>query len=147
MVSRIKNHLIILLVDDSDADVLLAELAFEELGVPYQLHTVRDGVEALDFLRFGGATPDLILLDLNMPRMGGLEVLREIKVHEVWRNIPVIVLTTSKAEVDVWESYHRYANGYVSKPSSLSEFVESLRKLSVFWQSVALLPPKSPPSQ
>ncbi|AFZ68531.1 response regulator [Deinococcus peraridilitoris] len=140
----------ILLVEDSEADILLAEMAFMELDVPHRLHIARDGIDALGYLGQQGVRPDcprpdLILLDLNMPRMGGLEFLREIKVHPEWRSIPVIVLTTSSAEGDVWESYHRYANAYMNKPTSLEQFVENMRHLSVFWRAVATLPPERPP--
>jgi len=146
-----KDKLDILLVDDSEADVLLVELAFEELGIPHRLRVTRDGVEALEHLRSDGVSesglPDLILLDLNMPRMGGLEVLLELKDNPRWRTIPVIVLTTSAAATDVWESYSRHANAYVRKPTVLTEFVEDLRKLTSFWHAVAVLSPKSIPHQ
>lgn len=141
----------ILLVEDNDADVLLADLAFAELGVPYRLRVASDGVEALEVLRSqeaagGPPPPDLILLDLNMPRMNGLEVLREVKTHPVWRNIPIIVLTTSRTDADVWEAYHRHANAFVQKPTTLDEFVASLRQVHLFWRTVATLSPHTRPS-
>ncbi|AFZ65945.1 response regulator [Deinococcus peraridilitoris] len=145
MTNAKRNALRLLLVDDSEADVLLTRLAFEELDVPHELQVAQDGVEALNLLRSGTqALPDLILLDLNMPRMGGLEVLLELKANPAWRNVPVIVLTTSAAASDVWESYQRYANAYIRKPASLPDFVESLRRLHLFWQTVALFAPDEP---
>ena len=134
----------ILLVDDSEADVMLTKLAFEETSVKGHLHVARDGVEAMEFLqRENALIPDMILLDLNMPRMNGLDVLRELKAHHTLRNIPVVVLTTSQAEADVWRSYNLHANAYVPKPVSLPEFLDVVRSLEQFWLSVVKLAPKS----
>lgn len=138
----------ILLVDDSEADVMLTQLAFEEARMANRLHVARDGVEALEFLRregpFEGApVPDVILLDLNMPRMNGLEVLEALKSHDVLRNIPVVVLTTSQAEADVWRSYNLHANAYIPKPVSLPNFLDVVRSFENFWLAVVKLSPKN----
>ena len=137
----------ILLVDDSDADVMLTQLAFEEARVANAMHVARDGVEALEFLHKQGSyqdapTPDVILLDLNMPRMNGLEVLQELKADEQLRNIPVVVLTTSQAEADVWRSYNLYANAYIPKPVSLPDFLDVVRSFENFWLAVVKLSPR-----
>jgi CheY-like chemotaxis protein len=138
----------ILLVDDSEADVMLTQMAFEEARVANRLHVARDGVEAMEFLNREGPhrdapTPDVILLDLNMPRMNGLEVLAEIKKEDGLRNIPVIVLTTSQAEADVWRSYNLHANAYIPKPVSLPNFLDVVRSFENFWLAVVKLSPKN----
>jgi len=138
----------ILLVDDSEADVMLTQLAFEEARVANRLHVARDGVEAMEFLRRDGPfqdapTPDVILLDLNMPRMNGLEVLKELKAHDTLRNIPVVVLTTSQAEADVWRSYNLHANAYIPKPVSLPDFLDVVRSFENFWLAVVKLSPRN----
>ncbi|ACO44995.1 response regulator [Deinococcus deserti] len=136
----------ILLVEDNPADILLTEEAFEEADFEHRLHVAKDGVEALAFLRHEGAyagapRPDVILMDLNMPRMGGLEVLDILKEDEALRSIPVIVLTTSRAETDIWRSYNLHANAYIPKPVSVSEFVEVIRSFGNFWFTKVALPP------
>jgi CheY-like chemotaxis protein len=107
-------------------------------------------VEALNFLRREGPhgqapTPDVILLDLNMPRMSGLEVLDVLKADEALRNIPVVVLTTSRAEGDIWRSYNLHANAYIPKPVTVSEFVDIIRSFGTFWFATAALSPKERP--
>ncbi|THF70262.1 response regulator [Deinococcus sp. Arct2-2] len=140
----------ILLVEDNPADVMLTEEAFTEADFPHQLHVAKDGVEALRFLRREGPytekpTPDVILLDLNMPRMSGLEVLDVLKLDQYLRNIPVIVLTTSRAESDIWRSYNLHANAYIPKPVTISEFVEVIKSFETFWFSIVALSPKAKP--
>lgn len=140
----------ILLVEDNPADILLTEEAFEEAHFPHRLHLARDGIEALSFLRrhgphAGAPTPDVILLDLNMPRMGGLEVLDVLKADDALRNIPVVVLTTSRAESDIWRSYNLHANAYIPKPVTISEFVDVIRSFGSFWFSTVALSPKHQP--
>lgn len=139
----------ILLVEDNPADVLLTEEAFEEADFLHALHTARDGVDALEVLRGSagqaGVRPDVILLDLNMPRMSGLELLDVLKEDEHLRTIPVIVLTTSRAETDIWRSYNLHANAYIPKPVSIEEFVEVIRSLGNFWFLRAALPPRQHP--
>ncbi|GGL08875.1 response regulator [Deinococcus radiotolerans] len=140
----------ILLVEDNPADVLLTQEAFEEAHFEHRLSHARDGVEALAFLRRqdgqGSAPrPDVILMDLNMPRMTGLELLDVLKEDDELRSIPVIVLTTSRAENDIWRSYNLHANAYIPKPVSIAEFVEVIETLGNFWfHKVALpQPPRS----
>lgn len=140
----------ILLVEDNPADILLTQEAFEEAHFAHHLHLAKDGVEALSFLRregphAGAPTPDVILLDLNMPRMGGLEVLDILKADEVLRNIPVVVLTTSRAEGDIWRSYNLHANAYIPKPVTVSEFVDVIKSFGSFWFATAALSPKERP--
>lgn len=140
----------ILLVEDNPADVLLTEEAFEEADFPYHLHHARDGLEALAFLRreethASAPRPDVILMDLNMPRMTGLEVLDILKMDDELRSIPVIMLTTSRAERDIWRSYNLHANAYIPKPVSISEFVDVIKSLGNFWFKRVALPPKDQP--
>jgi len=140
----------VLLVEDDPGDVLLIREAFEDNKVHNRLHVVSDGVEAIDFLRKEGEngqapTPDLILLDLNLPRMDGREVLAEIKADEDLRQIPVVVLTTSKAEEDVLRSYKLHANAYVTKPVDFERFIEVVRQIDEFFVTVVKLPGHRPP--
>src|SRR5262249_62151246 len=115
----------VLLVEDDPGDVVLIQEAFEHNKVRNRLWVVGDGVEAMQFLRNGGGQrPDLILLDLNLPRKDGREVLEEIKTDPALRAIPVVVLTTSKAEEDILRSYDLHANAYVTKPVDFSRFIE-----------------------
>lgn len=142
----------ILLVEDNPADVLLTREAFEEIEFAHHLHHARDGVEALRFLRREGEhaqapRPDVILLDLNMPRMSGLEVLDILKVDPGLRRIPVIVLTTSRSGQDIWRSYDLHANAYLPKPVSIGEFVEVMRTLRNFWFLKVALPPGTTPDE
>ncbi|MGI8781214.1 MAG: response regulator [Solirubrobacteraceae bacterium] len=135
----------VLLVEDDPGDVLLIEEAFADNKVHNRLHTVSDGVEALAFLRREGRyadapQPDLVLLDLNLPRKDGREVLGEIKADEALRHIPVVVLTTSKAEEDVLRSYKLHANAYVTKPVDFERFIEVVRQIDEFFVTVVKLP-------
>src|SRR5919112_1462943 len=137
----------ILLVEDSPTDVLLAQEALEHAKVLNNLHIVNDGVEAMEFLRREGSfsqapTPDLILLDLNLPRKDGREVLAEIKADENLACIPVVVLTTSKAEEDVLRSYKLHANAYVTKPVDFNRFIDVVRRIDEFFVTVVKLPPR-----
>jgi two-component system, chemotaxis family, response regulator Rcp1 len=135
----------ILLVDDSAADVLLTEEALQEAKVLNRLSVVRDGVEAMDFIRNRGQyakapRPDLILLDLNLPRKNGRAVLAEIKSDPVLHLIPVVILTTSAAEEDVLKSYELHANCYITKPVDLAQFLKVLRMVEDFWLTIVKLP-------
>ncbi|HZI14015.1 MAG TPA: response regulator [Myxococcus sp.] len=137
----------ILLVEDNPGDVRLTIEALKEGKVHNSLSVARDGVEALAFLRRQGtfvraARPDLILLDLNLPRKDGREVLAEIKEDPSLRRIPVVVLTTSKAEEDVLRTYDLHANCYIAKPVDLDQFISVVRSIDDFWLSVVRLPPK-----
>lgn len=135
----------ILLVEDNAADVRLTEEALKEGKVRNNLHVARDGMEALEFLhrqgKFKDATrPDLILLDLNLPRRDGREVLADIKNDPELKMIPVVVLTTSSAEADILKSYKLHANCYITKPVDLEQFVNVVRSIDDFWLTVVRLP-------
>jgi two-component system, chemotaxis family, response regulator Rcp1 len=135
----------ILLVEDNPGDVRLTQKAFQRGKVRNHMHVVQDGEQAMMFLRQEGAyqnasRPDLILLDLNMPRKDGREVLAEIKADESLCVIPVIVLTTSEAEEDILRSYQLHANGYITKPVDWKEFMEVVRTIEEFWLTVVRLP-------
>ena len=135
----------ILLVEDNPGDVRIAVEALKDCRVPNRLSVTEDGVEAIRFLRgedgyAGSPRPDLILLDLNLPRKDGHQVLAEIKTDDGLRQIPVIVLTTSENERDVFRAYDLYANCYVTKPSGLDQLVSVMRSIQYFWSGVAHLP-------
>ncbi|HIY41803.1 MAG TPA: response regulator [Candidatus Nocardiopsis merdipullorum] len=135
----------VLLVEDDPGDVLMTQEAFEEHKVGNRLHVVPDGVEALRFLRredeFADAPrPHLILLDLNLPRKDGREVLEEIKSDDELAHIPVVVLTTSEAEEDVVRSYRLHANAYVPKPVDFDQFIQVVRKIDDFFVTIVRLP-------
>jgi CheY-like chemotaxis protein len=138
----------VLLVEDDPGDVLITQEAFEENKVRNQLNVVNDGVKALAYLRREGdyadaLRPDLILLDLNLPRMGGHEVLEQIKSDTNLQRIPVVVLTTSDAEEDVLRSYNLHANAYVTKPVDFERFLSVVRQIDDFFVSVVKLPRNS----
>jgi CheY-like chemotaxis protein len=135
----------VLLVEDDDGDVLMTREAFEHHKIRNKLHVVRDGEEALRFLRREGSyadapRPGLILLDLNLPRRDGRQVLAELKADAELRVIPVVVLTTSEAEEDIVRSYSLHANAYVSKPVDFDRFVEVIRQIDDFFVTVVKLP-------
>ncbi|WP_049922668.1 response regulator [Halopiger djelfimassiliensis] len=137
----------ILLVEDNPGDVRLTEEAFKQGRIENDLYVVSDGTEALEFLYRRGEyadapRPDLILLDLNLPRTDGEEVLEELKEDSELRSIPVIVLTSSRAEEDVVRSYELHANAYLTKPVDPDEFIETVRAFEKFWFSVVRLPPE-----
>ena len=137
----------ILLVEDSPSDAMMTREALELSKVLNRLHIVDDGVEAMDFLQRRGKhadapRPGLVLLDLNLPRKSGLEVLKEIKDDPSLRTIPVVVLTTSKAEEDVVKSYGSHANCYISKPIEFAKLAEAVRAVGEFWLCVVTLPPE-----
>ncbi len=135
----------ILLVEDNPGDVRLTVEGLKESKVRNNLHVARDGVEAMEFLRrtgrYGGAVrPDLILLDLNLPRMDGREVLAEVKSDAKLKTIPVVVLTTSRAEQDVLRSYELQANCYITKPVDLEQFIAVVKSIEDFWFTIVTLP-------
>lgn len=130
----------ILLVDDNPADVRLTLEALKEGNLESHLHVAHDGVQALEMVRGGEVRPDIVLLDLNLPRKDGREVLAEVKVDEDLRRIPVVVLTSSKAEEDVLRSYDLHANCYITKPVEMDDFVGVLRQLEGFWSGPVRLP-------
>jgi CheY-like chemotaxis protein len=136
----------VLLVEDDPGDVLLTQEAFgEQETVTTRLHVVGDGRMAIEFLRkegeyAGAPTPDLVLLDLNLPRMDGREVLAEVKADPVLRQIPIVVLTTSEAEEDVLRSYDLHANAYVTKPVDFEKFISTVRNIDSFFSAIVRLP-------
>ena len=140
-----QNDIDVLLVEDDPGDVLMTREAFADNKVTNRLSVVSDGVSALEYLRKEGeyadvTTPDLILLDLNLPRMDGREVLSALKQDERLRSIPVVVLTTSEAEEDIVRSYSLHANAYVTKPVDFDRFIEVVRQIDEFFVTVVRLP-------
>jgi CheY-like chemotaxis protein len=136
----------ILLVEDNPGDVRLTREALKEAKVRNRMDSVGDGVEAMAYLRRQGAhaqapRPDVILLDLNLPKKSGLEVLREVKGDPDLKRIPIVVVTTSKAEQDIVRSYDLHANCYVTKPVDLAQFMEVVRSIEDFWLAIVKLPP------
>ena len=139
----------VLLIEDSPTDALLVQEALDHAKVLNRLHVVEDGVAAMAFLRRQGPyadapRPGLILLDLNLPKKDGREVLAEIKADENLKIIPIVVLTTSKAEEDVFKAYGLYANCYITKPMDFSRFADVVRTIQEFWFTVVTLPPEKP---
>jgi two-component system, chemotaxis family, response regulator Rcp1 len=132
----------ILLVEDNPADVRLTLEALKDAKVANRLHVARDGVEAIRALKEPGSAtprPDLILLDLNLPRKDGREVLKEIRQDEALRHIPVVILSTSQAEQDIVQSYRLGANAFVTKPAEIDQFFQVVQSLEQFWLAVAKL--------
>ncbi|MFC3895047.1 response regulator [Lentzea rhizosphaerae] len=139
------NVIDVLLVEDDPGDALMTQEAFEHHKIRNTLHVVKDGVEAIEFLRRQGRyenapRPGLILLDLNLPRKDGREVLSEVKNDPELRSIPVVVLTTSEAEEDILRSYSLHANAYVTKPVDFDRFIEVVRQIDDFFVTVVKLP-------
>ncbi len=137
----------ILLVEDNPGDIRLTQEALKEGSIKNVLNVVKDGVEALDYLKKKGKfmnnpTPDIILLDLNLPRKDGREVLAEIKADEYLKLIPVIILTTSDADQDIIRSYKLHANCFITKPVDLDQFIYIIRQIESFWFTVVKLPIK-----
>lgn len=139
------NAIEILLVEDNPGDVRLMRELLAEVKVRNNLHVASDGVEAMDFLQrrnrhAQAVRPDLILLDLNLPRKGGLEVLKEIKGDENLKRIPVVVLTISQSDEDIVKSYNLYANCYVAKPVDVQQFLNVVKSIEDFWLTIVRLP-------
>lgn len=137
----------ILLIEDNRGDVLLTKKAFKTGKIANNITVAGDGIEALQMLRREGehanaTIPDIILLDLNLPKKTGRDVLSEIKADEQLKHIPVVVLTSSKAELDVVKSYNLHANSYIVKPVNLEKFNEIVNSIENFWFSVVILPAK-----
>ena len=135
----------VLLVEDNPGDVRLVEEAFEEGGIANTLHVVTDGIEALDFLYQRGdhedsPQPDIILLDLNLPRKNGHEVLEELRDDDEPQRTPVLVLTSSESEEDIAKSYDLCANAYLTKPVEPEEFIETIQRFKMFWVETVRLP-------
>lgn len=136
----------ILLVDDNPGDIRLTQEALKESKIINKLNVVEDGAEAIDFLKKVGkyenvSTPDLILLDLNLPKKNGREVLAEIKEDKILKLIPVVILTISTAEEDILKSYKLHANCYITKPVDMNQFIKIVRSIENFWFSIVKLPP------
>jgi two-component system response regulator len=139
----------ILLVEDNPADVKITQRALRESGLPVELIVVRDGQEAVDYLLRQGThattpnwrSPDLILLDLNLPGMSGRQVLERVRSTPALRAVPVVVLTTSRRQEDIQQMYASGANTYIEKPQNFSRFVEVLQTIHRYWLEMALLPP------
>jgi CheY-like chemotaxis protein len=143
------NLVPILLVEDSPTDVMMTREAMEDYRVLNALHVVEDGVAAMEYLRLAiqdrpGHLPGLIILDLNLPRKSGREVLQELKADPILMNIPVVVLTSSKSEEDVAKSYGLHANCYITKPVDFAKFIEVVRTINEFWFGVVTLPRVEP---
>ena len=137
---------VILIVEDNPTDVLIAKEGFLGADMPNALHVAADGIVAMEFLRQHGKyaeapRPDLIVLDLNMPRKNGHEVLAEIKADESLKHIPVVILTTSKSVEDIHKAYGLHANCYISKPVDFDEFTKVVQTIQDFWFSIVTLPP------
>jgi chemotaxis family two-component system response regulator Rcp1 len=144
--SRLVKPIDILLVEDNPGDVELAREALEGCKLHNRLHVVDDGEKAMAFLRHQDPyaevpRPELILLDLNLPRKDGREVLAEVKADEGLKRIPVVILTTSRAEEDVLKSYNLHANCYITKPMGLDQFMHVVKSIQDFWLSIVVLPP------
>ncbi|MFO7822795.1 MAG: response regulator [Cyclobacterium sp.] len=137
----------IFLVEDNEGDVLLISEALEELNIPLHITYAKDGHEAVEFLEDClcteyGSIPDLVLLDINLPKKNGQEVLQFIKSSNRLKQIPVIMLTTSSSERDILESYQNHANSYISKPMGPESYQDILQKIESFWFSLVKLPSK-----
>ena len=135
----------ILLVEDNPGDVRLTQEVLRDGKVRNNMHVVKDGVDAISFLHqtgdyAGAPRPDIILLDLNLPKKDGREVLAEIKANHDLKNIPVVVLTTSSAEQDIFRSYDLHANCYITKPVDLDQFIRVIRSIEDFWLTIVKLP-------
>ena len=135
----------ILLVEDNEGDILLTTEAFEEGKIENRISVVKDGKEAIDFLDktgiyFQRKSPDLVLLDVNLPRKNGHEVLQHIKGTESLKQIPVIMLTTSSSEKDILACYKNFANCYITKPIEINDFSETVAKIEDFWTNIVRLP-------
>ncbi len=135
----------ILLIEDNPGDVRLTQEAFRESNLPIRLDVVMDGLEGVRYLRKQGkyenaTTPDLVLLDLNLPKMDGRQVLQDIKNDPELRRIPIVVLTTSNAEHDILQCYDLHANSYVNKPVDFDQFFDIIRQIEAFWIQTSILP-------
>ncbi len=145
--TKLKHKMVeILLIEDNPGDVRLTKEALKECKISNKLHIALDGIEAMDFLfkkeKFKNSPrPDVILLDLNLPKKDGREVLAEIKQDKDLRRIPVVILTTSKSEEDVIKTYNLHANCYISKPIDMEQFIKVVKSIGDFWFTIVKLPP------
>jgi chemotaxis family two-component system response regulator Rcp1 len=144
-----KKEIHILLIEDNEGDIVLTIEALKEARISNTIDVVRDGEKAMAFLLKEGefaeaATPDLILLDINLPKIDGKEVLANIKNNEILKVIPVVMLTTSDSEKDIFESYHNHANCYITKPVGFQSFIEVIHTIKEFWITIVQLPKTHP---
>lgn len=135
----------ILLIEDNPGDIRLTQEAFRESTLSIVLNVATDGVEGMNYLRKKGTyadavTPDLILLDLNLPKLDGREVLQEVKADEFLRRIPIVILTTSTADQDIQKAYTYHVNSYINKPVDFDKFFEIIQRIEAFWLTTAVLP-------
>ncbi|WP_211252314.1 response regulator [Marinobacterium jannaschii] len=130
----------ILLVEDNPGDIELVKAGFDEARVANNIVVIGDGQDALDFFDQAETLPDIVLLDINLPKVDGIEVLHKIKSQPRTRSVPVIILTSSEAEIDISRSYTENANSYITKPVDFEKFIEAIRSLEDFWLSVVKLP-------
>ena len=135
----------ILLIEDNEADIVLTKNAFKTLKIQNNLNVCRNGEEGLNYLfknneYTDATTPDLVLLDLNMPKTNGIEVLEQIKNDPILSTVPVIVLTTSSAEQDILRSYQHHANSYIKKPIDFMEFIDIIKEIENYWFSIVKIP-------
>lgn len=136
----------ILLVEDNSGDIRLTQEALKESKIAINLRIVKDGVEAMEFLRKKGKfeneiRPDVVILDLNLPKKDGREVLEEIKQDKLLKCIPIVILTSSEAEIDILKAYNLYANCYIKKPLDIDQFITIVQSIAHFWFSIVKLPP------
>lgn len=137
------NKLFLLLVEDNEGDIVLTKEAFEERNLVHEITVVRNGEEAIDFLKEASITdklPNLILLDVNLPKVNGHEVLRFIKGSHELKHIPVIMFTTSSSPSDILKGYQNYVNGYITKPMDANEFLATVKQIEGFWIKTVKLP-------
>ena len=140
-----KKEIHILLVEDNEGDILLTLEALREAKVHNEINVVRDGEAALQYMKKEGQyknaeTPDLVLLDINLPKMDGIEVLEQLKSDEHLRVIPIVMLTTSDSEKDIFQSYQSHANCYITKPVNFENFIEVIQTIKDFWINIVKLP-------
>lgn len=138
----------ILMVDDDEGDAFMAQEALENAKFANNFYIARDGLEAMEFMEKKGKfsempTPDLVLLDINMPRMNGHELLSWMREHETYKVTPVIILTTSSSDEDIFKSYEKHANCFITKPLELKQFNEVIKAIDEFWTGIVKLPPKT----
>ncbi|MDJ0714888.1 MAG: response regulator [Prochloraceae cyanobacterium] len=143
--SQINRSIKLLLVEDNPGDAYIIKNYLQTSKIPYNFDHLVDGEQLMSYLYREGdyakvSLPELVLLDLNLPKKNGFEVLKEIKSHPQLKSIPVIILTSSRAEKDILESYRLYANCYITKPFEYSEFIDTIRKIEIFWLKLVHLP-------
>lgn len=134
------NPIELLLIEDNPGDVELIKAGFEEVRMRVNISVIADGQKAVEFVQAGQNLPDLIVLDLNLPKVNGIDVLKEIRKHESSTGIPVVVFTSSEADSDIASSYREHANTYISKPVAFNQFVDAIKSIETFWIELAKLP-------